>query len=97
MKIQPFSPLQRQKQQSKQLKKSIAQENGGQIKLDTRQIQSTTELKLIPTKEMIGKKVAILTDKKKEQNAMHVGLETTKLNTAAKTPIYLYHTEKRST
>ena len=39
----------------------------------------------------------ILTGKKKENNAMHVGLETTKLNIAAKTAIYLYHTEKRST
>ena len=52
---------------------------------------------LILTKEMTGKKVPILTGKKKEHNAMHVGLETTKLNIAAKTAIYLYHTEKRST
>ena len=46
---------------------------------------------------MTGKKVPILTGKKKEYNAMHVGLETTKLNIATKTAIYLYHTEKRST
>ena len=38
----------------------------------------------------------ILTGKKKKHNAMHVGLKTTKLNIVAKTPIYLYHTEKRS-
>ena len=43
---------------------------------------------------MTEKKVPILTGKKKEHNAMHVVLGTTKLNTAA---IYLYHTEKRST
>ena len=46
---------------------------------------------------MIGKKVPVLTGKKKEHNAMHVGLETIKLNIAAKTAIYLYHIEKRST
>ena len=46
---------------------------------------------------MTGKKVAILTSKKKEHNAMHVGLETTKLNIVAKTAKYLYHTEERST
>ena len=77
--------------------KSVPQENEVQINLETRQIQSTTELTLIPTNEMIRKKVAILTAKKKEHNAMHVCLETTKLNIAAKTPIYLYHTENRST
>ena len=93
----PFEPLQRQKQQRKQLKKSLTQKNGVQTRSETRQIQSTTELTLLLTKEMTGKKVPILTGKKNENNAMHVGLETTKLNIAAKTAIYLYHTEKRST
>ena len=46
---------------------------------------------------MTGKKAPILTSKKKEHNAMNVGLETTKLNIATKTTIYLYHTEKRNT
>ena len=46
---------------------------------------------------MTGKKVPVLTGKMKEQNAMHVSLETTKLNIVAKTAKYLYHTEERST
>ena len=46
---------------------------------------------------MTGKKVPILTGKKKEHNAMHVGVETTILNIATKTAIHLYHTETRST
>ena len=46
---------------------------------------------------MTGNKVPVLTGKMKEQNAMHVSLETTKLNIAAKTAICLYYTEKSST
>ena len=46
---------------------------------------------------MTGKKVPILIGKKKEHNAMHVGLETTKLNIAAEIARYLYHTDKGST
>ena len=83
--------------ESKQLKKSITQENGVQIKRETRQTQSTIEPTLIHKKQMTGKKAPILTDKKKEHNAMHVGLETTNFNIVAKTAICLYHTEKRST
>ena len=43
---------------------------------------------------MIRKKVAILTAKKKEHNAMHVCLETTKLNIAAKTNIFVSYREE---
>ena len=71
------------------------------VKWSANKIGNKTNLEhnrtLLLAKEMTGKKVPILTGKKKEHNAMHVGLETTKLNTAAKITIYLYHTDKGST
>ena len=71
------------------------------VKWSANKIGNKTNLEhnrtLILTKEMTEKKVPILTGKKKEHNAMHVGLETTKLNIAAEIARYLYHTDKGST